>query len=191
MGNFDVDLATGAISAKTVPTNLAGAGPRGVIVHPSGRYLYVTAGGSAGAGGDLIGQYLINPLDGSLFLMDPPSIGATTADPGPLACTPDGRYLLVGTQSSGASALEVYQVNTDYTNLVSDGTLSGPLDGAALPDVAQSIAVSGDGSTVYVGTSTSPTIQAFTLGSGGTLTPLDSETVGATLRQLDVRTRLE
>ncbi|MCP4793218.1 MAG: lactonase family protein, partial [Actinomycetia bacterium] len=187
---YDLDLATGALAAKAPATVAAGSSVRAVATHPSGRYVYATAMGAAGPGGDLIGQYVIDPADGQLILNTPPSVGAG-ADPGPMACTPNGSFLLVGTSAAGSASIDVYEINTDPTNLTNDGTLTGPVSTAAVPDVAQAITISADGSTVYVGSNTAGTIQAFSISATGVLTPLDGETIGGVVRDVGVRTTMQ
>ena len=179
-------VAVALADAKAPATVATGASVRNVVVHPSGRYAYATAMGAGGPGGDLIGQYLVSPVDGTLILNTPTSVGANP-DPGPMACTPNGEFLLVGTSASGTASIDVYTINTDPDNLVNDGTISGPVSTAAVPDVAQWISVSADGAEVYVASNTAGTIQAFTLSAAGVLAPLDGETIGATVRGIGVK----
>ncbi|MDF1799148.1 MAG: beta-propeller fold lactonase family protein [Planctomycetota bacterium] len=191
VSQFNIDLATGAVTQMSAPTVSAGTGPRSVAIHPSGRYAYVSAFGVSGPDvGDKVGQYLVTPGTGALLLMSPASVGASP-DPGAVMCTPNGKFLVVANSASGTSSIDVYAINTDPGNLVSDGTLSGPVSSAAVPDLAQTLEISADGSTVYVGSNSAGTIQAYSISAAGLLSSLDAETIGGTVRSIDAKKSLQ
>jgi len=181
---FNVDLDTGALTAMTPPTAVTGPNPRSIVIHPSGRHAYVTAAGPSGAGGDAIGQYNIDPNTGALSLMVTPQI-IGGVDPGAIVASSDGRYVIVA--NSGASTISTYQVNSLNGNGIENGNLVGPIDTAATTTQPQTLAVSEDGSTVYVGINIGTGIEAFSISATGMLTSLDTEATGGVIHSVALR----
>jgi len=175
VSQFSVDLVTGALSALTPATVVTGLNPRSIAIHPSGRYAYVTAKGATGVGGDAIGQYAINATTGALTLMATPQMVGGT-DPGAITVSQDGRFVIVA--NSGESTIMTYSVNDLDGNGTENGNLVGPLDSAATTTQPQTLAMSADGTTVYVGINVGTGIEAFSVDANGMLTSLDVEVTG-------------
>lgn len=185
VSQFTVDLDTGALTPMTPATVVTGTNPRAIAVHPSGRHAYVTAAGASGAGGDLIGQFNIDATTGALSLQFNPTTGTVGVDPGAIAMSSDGRFCVVA--NSGASTISTYEVNTLGGNGIENGNLVGPLDTAATTTQPQTLAISADGSTVYVGINVGTGIEAFSIDSNGMLTSLDTEATGGVIHSVGLR----
>jgi 6-phosphogluconolactonase (cycloisomerase 2 family) len=128
---FTVDRQTGSLSPLADPVP-AGAGPRGVVATPDGRFVYVadTDGGqmlvySVGKSGKLTALETV-PTDG---------------DPFGLAMAPDGRTLYAAAQ--GTDQVAVFPVGPD-------GRLGQQVSVASGGKNPRGVAVSPDGRFVYV-----------------------------------------
>ncbi|HEX7929081.1 MAG TPA: beta-propeller fold lactonase family protein, partial [bacterium] len=86
IAQFAVDTGLTALSPATVS---AGAQPTGILVDPTGSYLYAANSQSAS-----VSQYTINVSDGTLSPMSPATVAADFS-PNYMAITPNGKYLLV------------------------------------------------------------------------------------------------
>jgi 6-phosphogluconolactonase (cycloisomerase 2 family) len=84
--------------------------PLGLLVDPSGKYLYV-----ANTGSNNISGYTIS--SGALTVLSTSPFGGVTS-PSSIAADSNGKYLVVGSQSSGG--VVVYRLDA------SNGTLSAP-----------------------------------------------------------------
>ncbi len=112
---FTIDPVTGALAPMTqdqVP--LAGSPAGGVVIHPNGRYAYV----SAGYGANEVTQFAVSPIDGSLT----PLSSLARPNTGPVSIDPSGQYLYV----SGNQHIWQYRVSS------TDGSLT-PLTPADVP----------------------------------------------------------
>ncbi len=100
---FARDAATGALTAlQTLSTRADGATPDGdtaaaIVLHPSGKWLYVSTRGS-----DLLSVFRVGP-DGKLELADARPLGVKV--PRALAVDPAGRWLLAAGQKDDAVAV--------------------------------------------------------------------------------------
>lgn len=97
---YRVDAATGALKGFQVLSSLpAGASAEGnstaeTLVHPNGRFLYVS-----NRGHDSIAVFAIDPQDGSLRFVEATSTGGQT--PRSFGLVPGGRFLVAANQNSG------------------------------------------------------------------------------------------
>lgn len=97
---YRVDAATGALEGFQVLSSLpAGAQAEGnstaeTLVHPSGRFLYVS-----NRGHDSIAVFAIDPDDGSLRFIEATRTGGRT--PRNFGLAPGGRFLVAANQNSG------------------------------------------------------------------------------------------
>lgn len=186
ISQFSVDLTTGLLTALTPPTVATPPGIRGITVHPSGRFAYASAIDTPGANSDLIVTYLINATTGALTPMTP-AFTAANVDPGSLACTPDGRWLVVANTHASSSNLTSHLVNDFAVTAVQDGQLNAATGVAATTTQPQAVAISADGTAVYVGINVGSGIEAFTLDGAGAFTSLDAEATGGSVIDLALR----
>lgn len=101
---YRLDAATGAMTSMQVLSTLPpGVTVRGnstaeTLVHPSGRFLYVS-----NRGHDSIAVFAINEQDGTLRFIETTPTGGRT--PRSFSLSPDGRWLVAGNQNSGSVSL--------------------------------------------------------------------------------------
>lgn len=151
--------------------------PGGLVVHPSGNFLYVTGREfSGGSPQGLIGQFRIGG-DGTLTPMSPFTVSAPP-ESGKIIIHPTGKsvytinasYNRNGFTIPSAPAIAQYRVN-------GDGTLA-PLTPATLPAARPTgLAIHSSGNFLYVSESSTRFLgdgdaQQFAIGGDGTLTPL-------------------
>jgi 6-phosphogluconolactonase (cycloisomerase 2 family) len=98
---YFIDRRNGYLYATPGSPFLIGAKPEDLRVHPSGRFVYITAQKN------LIYAFAVEP-DGSLMMV-PGSPFSTQMDPRGLAITPDGRYLYVSNYSPGL--IDAFSIN--------------------------------------------------------------------------------
>lgn len=176
---FTYNAANGTLTAGTEVTSVNQ--PEGVAVTPNGDFLYVAnysgntvSGFSIGSGGAL------SNIGGSS------SATTYSAGTGPvnIAISPNGFYLYVtnegctasssGSCSAGLSAFTTYQgsENGELTPITGGTTVTG-----ASPS---GIAITPNGSYLYVANGGSNTISGYTIGSGGVLGSIGSYSTGST-----------
>jgi 6-phosphogluconolactonase len=115
---YRVDAATGAMEGFQVLSTLpAGASAEGnttaeTLVHPSGRFLYVS-----NRGHDSIAVFAIDPKDGSLRFVEATSTGGRT--PRSFGIVPGGRFLVAANQNSGN--VIVFRVDPERGTLIPAG----------------------------------------------------------------------
>lgn len=146
---------------------LTGQVPNGLVIDPSGAFLY-----TANTVDNTISGFTINS-DGSLAGISGSPIGESFTSPAGLLIDKSGKYLYVANQGSS---------NVSAYSLGSNGGLallaSSPFATGAAPTV---LATDSSGKFFFVGNQTSPAIQSFTLDpSSGTLTSVASYGIGAT-----------
>ena len=120
----------------------------------------------------------MSPGTGALVLNTPASITGQV-DPGAIAMTPNGRFAIVA--STGGSSIASYEV-------LPSGALNPTLiDTAATTTQPQTLAISADGSTVYVGINVGTGIEAFSIDATGMFTSLDAETTGGVIHSVALK----
>ncbi|WP_145574885.1 lactonase family protein [Yersinia alsatica] len=130
---LQVDTQTGELTEKTLVSSLAN--PAQLVVDAQGKTLYVASevadynGGKHGA----IAAYSINPVDGSLTLIN--QVDSQGAGPVYLSLTPSGSHLLVANYISGSVAVFPVQSGGKLSDASSVQQDEGPA-GAAKPAAA-------------------------------------------------------
>ncbi len=181
-GNYLYDVSTNGIDGFSIgtggaltsvpsspfPTDLA---PAEDAITPDGNYLYVTCSGanddvaafSIGTGGTL--SYINGTLAKSVY--------ASNAGPMGIAISPDGNYLYVANFGSGTgTTVTAFSIGAGGALSYINGTLAkssftagtGPLE----------IAISPNGNYLYVTNEGSDNISAYSIGSGGNLSPIEA-----------------
>jgi 6-phosphogluconolactonase len=83
------------------------------LVHPSGRFLYVS-----NRGHDSIAVFAINPLDGGLRFIEATPTGGRT--PRSMGFVPGGRFLVAANQNGGT--VTVFSVDPEHGTLTPTGS---------------------------------------------------------------------
>ena len=142
------------VPGSPFPT-LVGSGPFGVVVSPSGRYLYVALTNS-----DQIAAFSI---DGPTGTLSPIPGSFTTGNVPTILAMASGQFL--------------YAMNS-FDGTISGFTINGSGDLTALPEspftagtASGGIVVETSGRFLYAADPTVETVKAFTIESSGTLTP--------------------
>jgi DNA-binding beta-propeller fold protein YncE len=158
----------GTLAPKTPATVATGNGPTGIAVSPDGASVYVAnfQEGLVGRPGSL-SQYDVG-ADGGLSPKSPATVVAGGRFPRIIGIGPDGGDLYVS--DSGGGVL--------HFNVEAGGALS-PQSSASAGDTPDGLAVSPDGSSVYVANVLSDNVSQFDVGSGGALSPKSPPTVAA------------
>jgi DNA-binding beta-propeller fold protein YncE len=156
---FDV-AGDGSISPGVSGTT--GASPRGIAITPDGARLF-----AANAGGTTISAFQVDASSGSLT-----ALSAVSDPDGPvaLAITPDGSTMFAANPSGSVSAFLIDQFGT---------AVPAQLGGASLASTGPTaLAVSPDGSHLFVAESAVAKLAVFSIGAGGTLTPVGTADTG-------------
>jgi 6-phosphogluconolactonase (cycloisomerase 2 family) len=168
--------ANGTLTPMNPPTVETQAGPSGIVVNPTGPYVYV-----ADFNASVITQYTIG-AGGALAPMAVPSVTAGAGlNPSSIAVNPAGTFVYAA------------DYNTDgvvYQYSVGPGGALTPLAPPSVPCGKQAnwIVVDPSGRFVYTANAADNTISQFTIGLNGELTPVTPATVptGADPRALTV-----
>src|SRR5208282_4572201 len=91
---FTINSTTGGLAAIPDSSYTTGTNPIGVLVHPSGNYLYV-----ANNGGDNVSEFSIDTTTGVLTELSNPTVSAGT-DPVFITYDPISGFVDVGNQAS-------------------------------------------------------------------------------------------
>jgi 6-phosphogluconolactonase (cycloisomerase 2 family) len=174
----------GTITALNPPNSAAGTSPVSVLIHPSGNFFYI-----ANFAGSTVTLLSVNKGNGQLSIptpptpippspSSPPNVFNTQAGPVSLAITPNGSFLYALNQTAGnISAFTIDPTTGNLTvipppgNAPAFGTLVAP----------RSMALSTDGTTLFVASPSQHSITAFAIDSKGVLTqPNPPLVLGAT-----------
>ena len=151
---YSVDPATGALTQQQKLTNVISSA-NGVVIDPSGRFLYVNDGSG-------ICSFAINATTGLLTSKGCVSVSGTTFA---LAVHPTGNYVYAANTSSNTVA--VYAVN------LTTGTLTQVGAPAGVGNNPRGVTVNTAGTFLYVTNYVSNDVSAFSISAGGaTLTSL-------------------
>ncbi|MCU1351981.1 MAG: hypothetical protein JWM05_1190, partial [Acidimicrobiales bacterium] len=154
---FTIDATTGALTANgTVGTGGApqGNAPQGIVVDPSGRYVFV-----ANRSGDAVAAYTIGATGQLTSNGGTIGVGAAPVD---IAVDPTGRYVYV--LCANAQRVDAFTIGTDG-QLTSNGTI-------ATGTVPRTVVVDPSGKYLYVSNVGDLNVQRYSIGSTGTLTSL-------------------
>ena len=171
VSGYQIDQTTGTLTAVRGSPFAGGNAPRGVIVDPSGNFVYV-----ANSNDNTVSGYRINSATGALTQV-PGSPFATGTGPFGVTVDPTGRFVYVANHHS--SNISAYSINA------ATGALT-PITGSPFADVEQGeeeeeetgpfeIAVTPDGGFLYVTNHFTDDVVGFSIGSStGALTELSS-----------------
>lgn len=134
VSSFTRNVTSGVLKRSKQTTAGAKKGPRGVIAAPSGSFLYV-----ANIGDDNIYQFSVNPNNGTLTPLSPPSVSNGNASgPDELAMNSSGSLLWVTGAHNGT--VTAYTVNTSTGQITKGSPLGGfntPFGIAVHPTLAE------------------------------------------------------
>lgn len=160
-------IGAGGVLASTAQSTIAtgGALARGIAVSPNGQFLYV-----ANSGSDTISGFVIG-TNGALTSLGTVSTGAGS-NPEGLAISPSGAFLFVVYQ--GTDRVAAFAIG-------GGGSLTPAAPQASFPtgiggEGPQRVAISPNGSFLYVTNTATNEVAAFTVGSGGQLTLMSPNT---------------
>ena len=177
--NHGDEVAVSRVNANGTLTNIVGSpftvpgsntNPFGGSVHPSGNFLY-TPYENAGGAHEEVGAWTVagNGTLNEIQSIDSGDLAVNDTNPFGSAVTPDGRFLFVSNPEDGAngtvSSFSINQNNGILTPVVQALNVSPanhPLN----------MAVSPDGTHLYVASRISASINAYSIGVNGTLTPI-------------------
>jgi 6-phosphogluconolactonase (cycloisomerase 2 family) len=162
---YDIDQATGALTAKTPATVAAGSGPYGIAVNADSKSVYVVSQGA-----NSVLEYDVNATTGALSPKTPASV-ATGSSPYIITVNPDGKSAYVTNQGGGS----ISQYTIDQTT----GALAPKSPAVVLAgDTPDSVTVSADGKNAYVTNQSSLDISQYNISpTTGALTALSPATV--------------
>lgn len=186
ISQYSINLTTGQLTAMTPPTVGTPPGVRGITIHPSGRFAYATAVDTPGPNTDLIVTYLVDRTTGALTAMTP-AFTAANVDPGSVVCTPNGKWLLVANTHSSSSNITSHLINDFAVSGIQDGQLNAASGTAPTTTQPQVIAVTQDGTEIYVGINVGTGIEAFSIDGTGAFTSLDAEATGGVIHDIVLR----
>lgn len=171
ISQYDIDPATGALTAKSSPTAASDGRPQDIAISPDGKSAYIVNVGSASiAGGHSISQYDIDPATGALSQKSPAAV-ESGAYPTAVAVNPDGKsaYVTNGDNpysgSTGANTVSQYDIDPATGELSPKG--SPTVAAGSNPDA---IAVRPDGKNVYAANGRDNTISQYDIEATGELT---------------------
>ena len=147
---------------------------------PDGNHVYVPNENNNPAGApETVSAYSV-ASDGSLTRIQTIASGnpAVQSNPFGSTITPDGKFLYVSNPEDGANGtISGFQVNSDGTLTTIDISpgVSGNWLNAAPGNHPLNEAVSPDGHHLYVATRASSTVNAYTINSDGSLTPIQGQ----------------
>ncbi len=144
ISQYDIDPATGALTAKSPPTVAADGMPNGIAVSPDGKSAYVANMGSASndAWVGSVTQYDIDSTTGALTQKSPSAVEAGS-QPVEVTVSPDGRSAYALNADDGT--VSQYDIDSATGKLSAKSTET--VEAGAYP---LAIAVSPDGGNAYV-----------------------------------------
>jgi 6-phosphogluconolactonase (cycloisomerase 2 family) len=188
----------GTLAALTPNNSAAGTSPVSVLIHSSGSFAYI-----ANFAGSTVTLLSVNKGNGQLSVpapptpippspSSPPNVFNTQAGPVAMAITPNGSFLYVLNQVGGNISAFTIDPSTGNLTVIPPPTPSGgptPPPFFVTPVAPKSIAVSPDGTTLFVASPSQHSITAFAIDSKGVLTqPNPPLVLGATVTPAFVMT---
>jgi 6-phosphogluconolactonase (cycloisomerase 2 family) len=182
ISGFSVDGSTGTLAPLAgSPFPYPYGEPDGLVVHPSGKFLYAVAPFPSGIGPKGVGEFNIDPTSGALSPMQssPAAFAGASITPAPysIAQTPDGTYLYVLGSSDG----KIYEFSID----ASTGVLT-PLAGSPYNQelilYASDLTVDPSGKFLYFSSENGANLDILQIdGTSGALSPATPSYVPAGL----------
>ena len=174
VSQFAIDPATGALTPLSPATISMGPGPGiyypwSIVVHPSGKWAYVSVGQR-----HYVSEYAIG-ADGTLSPMNPPTIAAG-GYPDTVAIDPSGKHAYVSDGRENA----VYQYSIDQASgaLMPMTPPTVPAAGSSGQENAWFVAVDPTGRFAYVTNYFDGTVSQYRVdGTSGALSPMSPATV--------------
>lgn len=166
----------GSLTALTPGNSAAGTSPVSVLIHPSGHFAYI-----ANFAGATVTLLSVNTGNGQLSVpvpvtaippppSSPPNVFNTAAGPVALAVTSNGSFLYVLNQTAGnITAFTIDPSTGNLTVIPPPGSPPAPPFFGSLTGPS-SLAISTDGSTLFVASPSQHSIAAFAIDSKGVLT---------------------
>ena len=149
--------ADGSLGAATV-TPTGAVTPRGIAITPDARHLYMTSAG-ANVLGFSIGGATVAPVPGSPYnVTDTGGYG--------LAISPGGQFLYTLNQNGGAGSVSIFAINNG------DGALTKVGANVPLGYQGDGVAISPNGSNLYITDTTNGTVHAYAIAADGTITQI-------------------
>jgi 6-phosphogluconolactonase (cycloisomerase 2 family) len=159
---FREDPYSGVLTQLAESPYTVGFGPESVVIHPSGKFLYVA---NAGQNENDVSLFDINS-DGTVTEVTPRT--ATGTLPFVMAMDPAGNYLYVANVAS--NNLSVYSINTASNSSTNPLGKLTPIDGSpfSINLVAKNMQVSPSGNFLYISAPSQPTglVAVFSLTAG-------------------------
>lgn len=154
---FAVNPVTGLLTAKSSVS--AGVNPKQIIVHPTGKFVYV-----ANEGSRTVSMFAVNPATGALTAIgDAEAKGRRSV----LAVHPNGKFVyvpegsnVVGTQVYGTNAVSTFAVNQATGELSAKGDVDAG-DEVLAGETPSSVAVHPNGKFLYVTNSKSNNVSIY------------------------------
>ena len=171
---YTINDSTGALSEIAGSPFAAGIGPTSVAVDPSGKFAYVTNGGSLNFT-DTISAYAINATTGALTSVGAASTGRSS--PRSITVDPSGTFVYTANGGSRTSAFDV----SAYIINATTGTLS-EVAGSPFPTGTNpsSVTVDPSGKFAYVANQASGDVSAYAINAAtGALIPTVRTSTGS------------
>lgn len=157
---FSIDPATHGLAAlPNQPTVLPGV-PNDVTVDPSGGFVYITFQGTPG---HEIAGFSRDPNTGLLSALGPPFANAGGDSPQGIRVTPNGDFVVVANQATSNVSVLSLAISSGVLNNVAGSPFA--TDNSPGP-----VAIDPSGKFVFVGNTDS--LSAYTISTGGALTPV-------------------
>ena len=155
---YEIDLRSGALTQVGLPITV-GSGPRAIAVNPSGTALYVSCTDGAGVYG-----FSIDSTNGALTALPGSPFPNTGLRPAAITLDPSGKFAILPNNAS--RNVSVYSVDPGTGRLAPVG---GPYAAGTAPVWAST---DQSGTHAYVLSDIDDTIDAYSIGSTGALSPL-------------------
>ncbi len=145
---YALDAVTGAISGP-IDSKPANGNPISVVVHPSGKLVYVV---NEVRFGTTVGNISVYSVDATTGALTPQGTSADLLGPPAtaIAFTPSGRFALVTYIPAPTGSTTYFDTVEAYSVDAATGLLTGPVSGALTGDNPWAVAVTPDGKSAYV-----------------------------------------
>ena len=170
-------VSGGALAPMSPAAVPAGTGPQSIAIDPSGRYAYV-----ADADSTKMSQYTVG-AGGVLQPMRPDTVSAIN-EPESVVVDPSGKY--VYSANEGDSTIVQYTIDANGMLTPMNPWWVRPVQDGTMQNGSISVIVDPSGRYVYAADYGGNTVSQFTIGAGGTLSPMTPAMVPAGLQPISV-----